>query len=179
MKLTDQDIIEATIEWIDKDGYKNFSLRKLAQKLQITAAAIYKHFKNKNELFAAATKQLSADFINHLPVEDTQTSKERLLTIAQHFCQQFEEKTNLMDFLFFNPQALLALNPQNADKYPFLKEVKGLIHAVNRGEVDDQALFIKLWSFIQGYALLIKNHIADYNSELVSSSLKELLGDEN
>lgn len=178
MKLTDQKIIAATIDWIQNYGYDNFSLRKLANQLNVTAAAIYKHFKNKDELFEVATKQLSADFINHLQLETAQNSTDKLLLIAQYFCQQFEEQTNLMDFLFFNSQALMALNPQKADQYPFLKKVKQLIHDSNQTKINDQDLFIKLWSFIQGYALLIKNQVTAYNSELVSSSLKELLGAE-
>ena len=177
MKSKDQEIIEITIKWIKEDGYETVSLRKLAQELNITAPAIYKHFRNKDELLAAATRQLSTRFISNLHLDSKLSAEEKLLVIAQLFCRKFEEETNLMDFLFFNSHALSVLQPQSENKYPFLKEVKKLVHEANMSNTPDAELFIKLWSFIQGYALLIKNHVVKYQSDLVESSLKQLLGE--
>jgi len=39
------------------EGYESFSLRKLAHKIEYSPAAIYKHFKNKNEIFECLTEE--------------------------------------------------------------------------------------------------------------------------
>lgn len=39
------------------EGYETFSLRKLAQQIEYSPAAIYKHFKNKNEIFESLAEE--------------------------------------------------------------------------------------------------------------------------
>ena len=178
MKSTNEEIINTTIAWINKNGYQDFSLRKLAKEINMSAPAIYKHFKNKDDLFEKVTEELSASFMKNVNLDATQSIEEKILIIAQQFCQQFELQTNLMDFLFFNSQSVANFDFENIEKYPFLQNMKYLIHEANPGKITDQQLFIKLWSFIQGYALLLKNNIVKYDPELVSISLKQLLGEE-
>lgn len=175
MKLTNQEIVNTTIEWIKQKGYQDFSLRKLANEINISAPAIYKHFKNKDDLFEKVTEELSASFIKNVKLDSNQSAEEKILIIAQQFCQQFELQTNLMAFLFFNSQSVTDF--ENIEKYPFLQKMEQLIHEANPGGCTDQKVFIKLWSFIQGYAMLIKNQVVKYDPELVSTSLKQLLGE--
>lgn len=176
MKLTNQIILKQAIIEIKNSDYQNFSMRKLATKLDTTAAAIYKHFKNKDDLFKEMTVYLSNQFAQNLKLDEAASAEVQLLEIAQQFCENFENNTNLMDFLFFNPQAAIAMNIQNQD-FKFFNLVKELVHQVNSMNDTDNNLFIKLWSFIQGYALLIKNKVITYDPDLVKTTLTELLGE--
>ena len=52
-----EDILDKTLELINEVGYENFTMRKLADKLNMTATPIYQYYKNKDELYLAALTQ--------------------------------------------------------------------------------------------------------------------------
>lgn len=58
MKHTEDQLILRTTQVIDKNGYRNLSLRK-----HLTTGAFYKHFKDKDNLFKAVAQELSREFI--------------------------------------------------------------------------------------------------------------------
>lgn len=52
-----QRILDKALELINEDGYNNFSMRKLAGKLNMTATPIYGYYKNKDELYLSVLTQ--------------------------------------------------------------------------------------------------------------------------
>lgn len=48
-----QRILETALELIGKDGFEQFSMRKLASRLNITATTIYNYYSSKDELYLA------------------------------------------------------------------------------------------------------------------------------
>ena len=46
----------------------------------------------------------------------------------------------------------------------------------NQGGITDQQFFTQIWSFIQGYSLLILKEVADYDPNLVELTLDEMIG---
>ena len=63
-------------------------------------------------------------------------------------------------------------------QFGFYDQVIQLIKDVLRKRgitIDPQILFIQLWSFIQGYGLLIDSGITSYDPNLVRKTLKDLL----
>lgn len=51
--------------------------------------------------------------------------------------------------------------------FQFYDQVEELVHQVNQGGITDQQFFTQIWSFIQGYSLLILNGATNYDSTLV------------
>ncbi len=171
---TEEKIINQTVHLIDTNGYQNLSLRKLTKELGLTTGAFYRHFKDKNELFQKVVIQLSKRFIEQIPLNEDYSSKQQLLIIAKYICQSITMHPNQMDFLFYQLSALDLYS--NANQYSFLQKVKALITNLNSSTtLSDQDLFIQIWSFIQGYALLIKNKITHYDAQLVEYTLDQLL----
>lgn len=82
-----------------------------------------------------------------------------------------------MDFLFFSPIVSEAYRAKNSD-YSFLNKVKELITKISSSnKLSKQNLFLQVWSFIQGYAYLIKNHVIRYDANLVEQTLNKFLGE--
>ncbi|GAB1475273.1 hypothetical protein MASR2M70_01050 [Bacillota bacterium] len=52
-----QSILDKALELINEDGYNNFSMRKLAKKLNMTATPIYRYYRNKDELYLSVLMQ--------------------------------------------------------------------------------------------------------------------------
>lgn len=171
---TEQKIIDNTIRMIDQAGYQNISLRKLAQQFNMTTGAFYKHFKNKEELFYRTSIVLSQQVADSLKTANG-GAFEQLLTITQGFCKLFQTNPKQMEFLFFNPTVINAYRHSN-QAFPFLVMVRDLASQLNPGKVSNDQFFNQIWSFIQGYALLIKNQVTSYNANLVKITLLELAG---
>ncbi|NLC02764.1 MAG: TetR/AcrR family transcriptional regulator [Tissierellia bacterium] len=57
IEIVKQNILDKSLELINEDGYNNFTMRKLAKKLNMTATPIYQYYNNKDELYLAVLTQ--------------------------------------------------------------------------------------------------------------------------
>ncbi|ETY72600.1 hypothetical protein LFAB_16730 [Lactiplantibacillus fabifermentans T30PCM01] len=70
MKLDRQTIQTATIELLNEKGLDALSMRALAQKLDVKAASLYFHLKNKNDLMELIAELISARVYDRLQAVD-------------------------------------------------------------------------------------------------------------
>lgn len=184
-KDTRERIIQSVVNDISQNGYENISLRDVAKKHNITAAALYKHFQGKDDLLRTVLAEVSQNVYELYQIrkeefgKDT-TSKDDLLMIGKSIMNMFAEKPLLMEFLFFSPYALETYQDMQEVNTPFLllKEFKHLVRqfVVEYGlTTDEKTLFIKLWSFVQGYSVLVTNKIVDYDENLFTSTLNDFV----
>ncbi|MEH6450470.1 MAG: TetR/AcrR family transcriptional regulator [Oleispira sp.] len=79
MKSTKDSILECARDQYLNEGYKGLSMRKIAQKANISATAIYRHFSNKEELFHHVVKKGFSTYTEYLiPAENEATPELRL-----------------------------------------------------------------------------------------------------
>ena len=175
MDKTEEKIIQDTIEWIMTADYRQLSMRKLAAQIGMTTGALYKHYRNKEELFYQVSVRLSQRVAERLLPDRSLPAKEQLLTLANSLCQLCVSRPQLVDFLFFNPGLKEFYQHENQD-FQFYNQVMALVHRLNPGTVSDQDLFTQVWAFLQGYAFLIMNGAADYDADLVATTLNQLVG---
>lgn len=181
---TKERTINFVIDEISERGYANISLREIAKKQGISAAALYKHFQGKDDLLNTVLIRISYIVYEFYQTERDKmgnciNAKQNLFLFGKTILQMFESKPLLMDFLFFSPYALKAYQDlTDVDTpYSFLKEYKELISRFvheNRVKVDTETLGIKLWAFIQGYSMLVTNKIVVYDDSLLESTLDDI-----
>ncbi|WP_105956796.1 TetR/AcrR family transcriptional regulator [Apilactobacillus quenuiae] len=180
MKDIDKDkIIDLTIKEIDNYGYKNISLRNIASKLDVTTGSFYKRFISKDDLFfnvgIILSNRVYLEIYNQIGNYKVKP-KEALLNLGINIIKLFNDKTNLMEFLFFNPNILGAYSDDNIEKnFKLLKITKEIISmCIDKEKVNDT--FIQLWSFIQGYGYLISNNVCEINLLIIKDALNKLVG---
>ena len=171
---TQDKIIQATREWVENDDYKNLSMRKLAAKIGMTTGAIYKYFQNKDELFYQVSVKLSQKFAEQVITTPEDSAKEELLSLANQFCQLSQEQPKITNFLYFNSSLKSFYQNTNHD-FEFYDQVMELVRQVNQKGITDQQFFMQIWSFIQGYTLLILNGVTNYDPALVERTLDEMI----
>ncbi|CAH1852117.1 TetR/AcrR family transcriptional regulator [Convivina praedatoris] len=177
MQDTRTKIINNALNWLSDHNYQDFSLRQIMQTAGLTTGAFYRNFRDKEELFHEITLILSQKMNQEL-LEHSESSGDafdQLLTLAQRLHQKFEQEPQVMNFLFFN-DSLLGIYQQKEANFAFLSEIMQLVHQVNQKNIPDQQLFVQIWSFIQGYSLLIHHGIVQYDSSLVRMTLLEFAG---
>lgn len=170
---TARQITEAAIKTICKQGYQSISLRKLAGQLGLTTGAVYKHFANKDELFYQCSQKLYQQLQDQMALTNNQGPFNQLLEVVTTMCHLFADRPLTMEFLFFCP-SLVSAYRHKGNSFPFLKLTRKLCHHVNPGRVSDEQLFIQMWSFVQGYGLLLTNGITTFDQEMIQTTVYQL-----
>ena len=157
-----QALIEAGIKIINEQGEENLSLRKVAAECEVSHAAPYAHFKDKDELLEAIKNSVTERFMEELlkAIEDKPTADQAIIAMGRTYIQFFSSNPDYFAFIFGkqNINAHLKMNREYKDDYPpflllrrmYLKhlEENGLEKTFEEQEIE----LIKIWSIVHGMA---------------------------
>lgn len=157
-----QALIEAGIKIINESGEENLSLRKVAALCNVSHAAPYAHFKDKDELLEAIKNSVTERFMEELlnAVEGRPTADQAIIAMGRTYIQFFSANPDYFAFIFGkqNINAHLKMNREYKDDYPpflllrrmYLKhlEENGLEKTFEEQEIE----LIKIWSIVHGMA---------------------------
>ncbi|NWL77735.1 hypothetical protein DM872_12810 [Pseudomonas taiwanensis] len=155
-----QSLIDAALEAVEQNGYQELSLRDLAQALEVSRGAPYRHFADRDALLRACAGEGFRRLLQaHRNVAaGTGTAQDKARAACQAFLAFAESQPGL--FLLMYDSGLL----QQAEDED---ELGGLLQSIYAGiaatlqealeETDDdrlQARLIAMWSTLYGYARL-------------------------
>lgn len=159
-----QALIDAGIKIINESGEDSLSLRKTAALCNVSHAAPYAHFKDKEELIEAIKASVTEQFMKELSgaVESAADAEEALINMGSSYVTFFVKRPDYFRFLFGN-EDLTAHSRTDRDypeDYPpfvllkktyleYLKEK----HIEQSGEEQELGI-IKLWSSAHGLAAI-------------------------
>ena len=100
----EENLIEAGLSLVDKEGLENLSLRRIAAGCGVSHAAPYKHFSSKEELLDKMQKYVEECFADKLEeaYENAEQNKDAMISMAQAYLRFFSEKPQY--FRFFQRQ---------------------------------------------------------------------------
>ena len=157
-----QALIDAGIRFINENGEASLSLRKVAAACNVSHAAPYAHFKDKDDLLNAMKKCVTDRFTSELEnaVKDAGSADEALVEMGRTYVSFFSRNPDYFMFLFGkqNIAAHLQMNKEDKDDYPpflllrkyykmHLKE-NGIKLSAKEQEIE----MIKTWSIVHGMA---------------------------
>ena len=157
-----QALIEAGIKIINESGEESLSLRKVAALCNVSHAAPYAHFKDKDELLEAIKNSVTDRFMDELlkAIEDKPTADQAIIAMGRTYIQFFSSNPDYFAFIFGkqNINAHLKMNREYKDDYPpflllrrmYIKhlEENGLEKTAEEQEIE----LIKIWSIVHGMA---------------------------
>ena len=157
-----QALIEAGIKIINESGEESLSLRKVAALSNVSHAAPYAHFKDKDELLEAIKNSVTDRFMDELlkAIEDKPTADQAIIAMGRTYIQFFSSNPDYFAFIFGkqNINAHLKMNREYKDDYPpflllrrmYIKhlEENGLEKTAEEQEIE----LIKIWSIVHGMA---------------------------
>ena len=157
-----QALIDAGIRIINEKGEDNLSLRKVAAACDVSHAAPYAHFKNKDELLEAMKKNVTDRITDELraAVNMGRNTEESIILMGKAYISFFSQNPDYYTFLFgkLNICAHLQMDKEYEDDYPpflLLKElfIKYLKEAGIRQTDEEQEIgLIKTWALVHGMA---------------------------
>lgn len=169
IEVAKTEILEAAVKLIVDIGYNNFTMRKLASKLGITATTIYNYYKNKDDLYInlliRGFKGLYARLEEAHQIQTTPAGKLRsMLDAYTDYGFHHANFYNLMyswhvpkfnDYIGTSMEPVAHLQLEGALKVPeiFLKTIKAYAQLLNKIITDEEAVFLLIhyWSQIHGF----------------------------
>ena len=157
-----QALIDAGIKIINDYGEESLSLRKAAAMCNVSHAAPYAHFKDKEELIEAIKNDVTERFMQELEsaVEGGASADEAIIAMGRTYVTFFSKNPDYFVFLFGkqNIKAHLKMDKEYKNDYPpflllrrmYLKhlEENGLEKTFEEQEIE----LIKIWSIVHGMA---------------------------
>lgn len=104
--LTREKIILAAKEILQRDGFEGFSMRVLAESLEVKASSLYKHFECLDELTLAVAMHVYEEFaeLQQEAVAKTKTRQEALLALAMAFREFGDNHPSFYHLLLLLPK---------------------------------------------------------------------------
>jgi|WetSurMetagenome_2_1015567.scaffolds.fasta_scaffold271144_1 AcrR family transcriptional regulator len=155
-------ILDAAMKLFLEEGYKNLTIRRLAEQIEYSPATIYLYFKDKNEIFLTLQKMAFQKFYEFQSSgQHIEDPLERLFIQGKAYLQFAVENPGYYELIFFMTEPKEQLkNPENysseMDSYEILKKnVKAAINAGKMRSSDVDATSFALWSYVHGMASLV------------------------
>ena len=157
-----QALIDAGIRIINEKGEDNLSLRKAAAACDVSHAAPYAHFKNKDELLEAMKKNVTDRITDELKaaVSGGRNTEESIILMGKAYISFFSQNPDYYTFLFgkLNICAHLQMDKEYEDDYPpflllkdlFLKYLKEA--GIRQTDEEQEIGLIKTWALVHGMA---------------------------
>jgi len=157
-----QALIDAGIKFINENGEENLSLRKVAAMCNVSHAAPYAHFKDKDELIEAIKSSVTEEFAKTLTeaAKGAPTAESAIIEMGKSYVMFFKNNPDYFTFLFGrqNIVAHLRADKQYAEDYPpfvllkdmYKKWIKETKRKVTKKEQETELL--KIWSSAHGLA---------------------------
>jgi len=189
------ELIEKGLKLLDEAGYEGFSLRQVAKACNVSHAAPYRHFKNKDELILAIGAEAMTRFSQNMQAAvdrypDDPSSQLREMGYA--YIRFFTENPEYLRLIFLSDitQRINRIGENNNDGHCFTEQ-QGLDHpfailyeAVKRyrlaspdilkSDMDQEALVLYCWGLVHGIAILISRREFPWQADPLELARKVL-----
>ena len=81
MAISSEQIVEVAIDLLNRQGIEKLTMRTLAKELDIKAASLYWHIKNKQDLYGLIAEAICAK----ITIDDCQDTKKSIVALCQQY----------------------------------------------------------------------------------------------
>lgn len=157
------ELIRTGLQMVQENGIENLSLRRLSAKCNVSEAAPYSHFKNKEELLVAmqeyVTQQLQDCLENAYENTEKKDSPRAVLNMGKAYVLFFMQYPEYYTFLFTQPCIKIDLSMNLCEDgfapFQYYKEKAYFIYR-REGFTDEQIKYgvIVMWAKVHGVAAI-------------------------
>lgn len=163
------ELIEKGIEIVNEGGLEQLSLRKVAMACNVSHAAPYSHFANKEELFSAMQLHITEQFTGIL--EETilkyEGETDFMVKFGKAYISFFMNKPQYFHFLFGQGSPEVDFSPGAGEGYkPFQIYKEQVLKRLEHTELTlekKQDCVISLFAYVHGLASLVTMPNAKYD----------------
>ena len=170
-----ESMIKMGVKLLAESGTEKFSLRKLAIMCDVSHAAPYKHFRNKEELILAIREYIDKEFANALKeiAEKYKADPMKKITeIGKRYVSFMVENKDYLKLLFFDSKKYnIKVNINEIENYnyePFRIFKECAVEALKCTNADSSEYgrsIIAMWATVHGLAVMISNSTIVYDGD--------------
>ena len=164
-----KELIKCACKMCERDGYTKLSIRSLAKESKVSQTAPYRHFKTKEDLYAAIVKEGFEKLNKEMKSIQIKNAKSYLISCGKTYIDFGLKNANTYDLMFGTAVG-------NYADYPDLSESANrlfqfLLSSFKRLSDDDDEIVafkcITLWSMVHGLVGIIRkvNIAGDGNND--------------
>lgn len=169
-----ESLIRAGLKLLVEEGADGFSLRKVAAMCNVSHAAPYKHFKNKEELISAISAFVYNKFEDSMRVVDGDNPYEKIIELGKRYVSFMSENYDYLRYLFINNSP--STNPVVVDENGiekndfksfnlFRKAAEECLEYKNVPKEKYSQDIIAMWAMVHGLATMIGNNTFRYEGD--------------
>lgn len=167
-----KEILDAALDIIFSEGFYNLTIRNIANKIDLTEAAIYRHFKSKKEIIDCLANLIFSKNKVDYEISDPFTLLKKIMSDRM---EEFEKNPKLTSIIF--QEEIFSEYPDIREKFNehWKANEESLIKAIKRGQ--KTGLFrrdIDPQSFAIIYMGSIRMTVFKWKRDNFSYSIKEL-----
>ena len=157
------ELIKTGLKMIQENGIEKLSLRRLSAVCNVSEAAPYSHFKNKNELLAAMQEYVTQQLRNSLETayEGTEEkhSPDSILNMGKAYVLFFLQYPEYYTFIFTQPCVNIDLSMEpckdSFSPFQYFKERAYFVYG-KKGFTDEKIKYgiIAMWAKVHGLAAI-------------------------
>ncbi|MFZ2631162.1 MAG: TetR/AcrR family transcriptional regulator [Desulfosalsimonadaceae bacterium] len=178
---TKQDILKEALALMTRHGFDGFSMRKLGDRLGVSAKTIYNYYKNKDELYLAILtegfQQLYDRFIRvYSSIDDP---FKRMEALGREYLTFGLEHANIYNLMFtwhvpkfkdyvgtpMEPAAKIELETALGVSELFMQAIRAAANGSAMPDKDARFHMIQVWSQMHGFVAGFNNTLLDYMHE--------------
>lgn len=167
------ELLEAGIDLINKEGENNFSLRKVAARCGVSHAAPYSHFQNKEDLLKEMQAYVTAQFMEALEhtvrAGSSPDDPELLIQIGKTYVLFFLHHPQYFSFLFSQPcmEIDLSMNGDGENDFPPFRLFRDVAQraltkmGLPANKISDAV--ISMWASVHGLSSIVTMKYVRYD----------------
>ncbi len=153
-------ILDAAMKLFLSRGYKNVTIRKIADEIEYSPATIYLYFKDKEQmLFELQSRAFEKFHKAQMSVQTIEDPVQKLIAHGNIYIKFALENPEYYDLMFIMEQPAIKIHGEghiNADSFELLKQnVKECMDKGYLKSTNYEATAFSLWAFVHGVASLI------------------------
>lgn len=108
-------ILDVTLTIIYEEGFQALTIRKIAEKIGITEAALYKHFNSKKEIITSLINKLFKENVFYEKIDEKEKPEKVLLKIMKRQFSYLSDRPKMTAILF--SEEIFREYPEIKDKF--------------------------------------------------------------
>ncbi len=165
-EFTKQDIIEAALTIVKKEGFEGLNARRLAKELHASTQPIYIEFKNMDEVKKEVRNEIERIYQSFAKKEMEKNIYPTFKSFGMGYILFAKKEPELFKILFLRKREDMNDNPDDLEPiYQLLMKSQGLTYE------QAQKLHLTSWIFVHGLATQIVTQYIDWKEEELSSLL--------
>jgi len=172
-----ESLIKIGLKLFNEEGAEKFSIRKVAALCNVSHAAPYKHFKNKDELINAISEYVFSNFqrsLNEIVEKYKSDPYKRIIELGKKYVWFMVENPDYLKFAFLQnseSEIVIEENKLRSVEYGSFNVFKNcaldFLKSINIKEEEYAQDIIAMWSMVHGLATMLSYKTFVYKGDYI------------